>query len=256
MIQMSLRRMERRIFDAPRARVVSGGYGSWMRLLLDIAAAPECVGCGAVGEELCTACAAGVDVLVGPRCERCGTPTASSLERCPGCRSLRGFERARSLVSYAEPARALTLALKRRGRGPLVRAVGSLLAQLARVEGMWTGDEVVAFVPAGRRARTAGFDHVELVARAVATQLECPLRRVLYRVKDGPRQADVAFSQRRTNVGDRFAARPAGGRILLIDDVFTTGATAEACSLALRAAGARSVDVLTWARTLRRRPGA
>jgi predicted amidophosphoribosyltransferase len=119
---------------------------------------------------------------------------------------------------------------------------------------MLTGTEVVAFVPAGRRARLAGFDHVELVARAVARQLGRPLGRLLYRVQDGPRQADVSLRDRRTNVSGRFAARPSPGRVLLVDDVFTTGATAEACSLALSASGARSVDVITWARTLRRQP--
>ena len=86
-----------------------------------------------------------------------------------------------------------------------------------------------------------------------------PARALLVRTGNGPRQADVAFAERRTNVTGRFASRRAGrmtgrmtgGQVLLVDDVFTTGATAEACSVALRDAGAGRVDVVTWARTLR-----
>lgn len=154
-------------------------------------------------------------------------------------------------MPFVEPARALTLALKRRGRRPLARAVGVLLAAQASKCGL-VGN-VIAFVPSGRRARTRGFDHTELIARAAGRSLGVPVRRLLVRAHEGLRQADVPFMERRSNVRGRFAARATNGRVLLIDDVFTTGATAEACSLALRASGAESVDVVTWARTLRRR---
>lgn len=224
-----------------------------MRSLLDVVAPPVCVGCGAVGDaELCPVCAEGVDVLGAPRCDRCGSPTVAAVERCQACRPLDGFSRARSLVAYAEPARSLTLALKRRGRRPLARAIGGLVAGLARANGL--RGEVVAYVPAGRRARSAGFDHVQLIARAAADSLGVASSPLLVRAKEGPRQADVALSGRRSNVLGRFVSRPARGSVLLVDDVYTTGATAEACSAALLAAGASSVDVVTWARTLRRRP--
>ena len=221
-----------------------------MRLLLDVVAPARCVACGEVGDELCPRCAARVEVLAGPGCDRCGAPTRQPVPDCGQCRDLRCFGRARSLVAFAEPARALTLALKRRGQRRIVRPVGGLMAELARAEGISSG--VVAYVPAGRRARAAGFDHVELVAKAVARALGSRIEPLLYRAKEGPRQADVRFVDRRGNVEGRFAARPVSGRILLVDDVFTTGSTAEACSLALRAAGAESVEVITWARTLRR----
>lgn len=155
-------------------------------------------------------------------------------------------------MSFVEPARALTLALKRRGRRPLARALGDLLAGLAQRHAL--DGEVVAFVPSGSRARAHGFDHTELIARAMGRFLGVPVRRLLVRAKEGPRQADVPFMERRSNVRGRFAARATNGRVLLVDDVFTTGATVEACSLALLSSGAGSVDVVTWARTLRRRP--
>ena len=98
-----------------------------------------------------------------------------------------------------------------------------------------------------------GFDHCELVARAVARDLGVGAVGLLTRRHEGPRQADVPVALRRSNVARRFDARPVHGGVLLVDDVYTTGATAEACALALRRAGAESVDVVTWARTLLRR---
>jgi predicted amidophosphoribosyltransferase len=133
----------------------------------------------------------------------------------------------------------------------LARAVGDLLAGLATRHDL--DADVVTFVPAGRRARARGFDHAELIARATARSLRLPLKMLVVRAGDGPRQADVPLDERRANVRRRFVAKPNDGRVLLVDDVFTTGATAEACSLALLTAGAESVDVVTWARTLRRR---
>lgn len=226
-----------------------------MRALLDVVAPVRCVACGVPGDaELCAACATDVDVLRAPVCGRCGAPITTEAPGCAGCRTFGGFGRARSLVVFAEPARSLTLALKRRGRRPLGRSIGDLLAELAHAHGLIDGTEVITFVPASGRARRLGFDHVELVARAMARSLGSPARRLLVRAGDGPRQADVPFTQRRENVRGRFRSRPTSGRVLLVDDVFTTGATAEACSLALLEAGADEVDVVTWARTLRRRP--
>jgi predicted amidophosphoribosyltransferase len=174
---------------------------------------------------------------------------------CP-CSELGGFRRARSLVVFAEPARSLTLALKRRARTSSIAAVGGLLARLARREGLAGGNDpvsVVTFVPAGRSAGRRGFDHAELIARAASAALGVRTGRLLVRAEEGPRQADVALADRRANVRDRFAAKPVDRPVLLVDDVYTTGATAEACATALTRSGAPSVDVLTWARTLRRR---
>jgi predicted amidophosphoribosyltransferase len=223
-----------------------------MRALLDLVAPDRCVACnGSSDGELCVACAGAVTVLTDPMCERCGGPLRSG--RTCDCCALGGFRRARSLVVFAEPARSLTLALKRRARAGSVAAVGSLLAALARRELTLTPDATVTFVPGGRAAAKRGFDHAELIARAAASALGAPVARLLVRAHEGPRQADVALTQRRENVRDRFASTPVCGQVLLIDDVYTTGATAEACAGALIEAGAAAVDVLTWARTLRRR---
>lgn len=186
-------------------------------------------------------------MLNGPLCVRCGGPWTSPSCACEG---LVGFARARSLVVFAEPARALTLAVKRRGTSAASRAIGSLLAGLCRREGL--DPDVVTFVPGGRASALRGFDHAELIATAAGHQLGVSVGKLLRRTREGPRQADVPLAARRSNVSGRFAARRAAGRVLIVDDVFTTGATAEACALALTAAGADSVDVVTWARTVLR----
>lgn len=223
-----------------------------MRSLIELVAPDRCVGCGATSDgELCADCAGRVEVLRTGLCPRCGDPRGL-LTTCP-CRELGGFRRARSLVVFAEPARSFTLALKRRARTSSVRAVGGLLAALAHREGLAQAGVVVTHVPAGRAAAKRGFDHAGLIARATADALAVPARRLLVRANEGPRQADVPLDERRANVAGRFAAKPVRSPVLLVDDVYTTGATAEACARTLCEAGAPSVDVLTWARTLRRR---
>jgi predicted amidophosphoribosyltransferase len=212
----------------------------------------RCVACGLEADgDLCVGCAGELYVVAGGVCERCGTP-GPPRPACPACLALDGFRAARSLLLYEGPARRLVLALKRRGRRGLATAAGTLVADAAAAGGLWA--DLVAWVPAGRAARRRGFDHAELLARAVGRRLGVPARPALYRASEGPRQADVPMSGRRANVEGRFGARPVAGYVLLVDDVFTTGATAEACALALLRAGARSVDVVTLARTERRLP--
>lgn len=238
-----------------RLRVCVSGdrYGHAMRALLDLVAPDRCAACGGTSDgELCERCAERVVVLAGALCRRCGAPLRFERRRCP-CTDLSGFRYARSLVAFAQPARSLTLALKRRARPDTVCAVGSLLAALALREGLRPDDGVVTYVPAGRSAKGRGFDHAALIARATATALGLRVERLLVRAREGPRQADVPMSERRSNVAGRFTAEPVRRPVLLVDDVFTTGATAEACAVALASAGAPAVDVLTWARTLRRR---
>lgn len=231
-----------------------------MRALLDLVAATRCVGCGSHSDgELCPRCASDVVIIGASVCDRCGAPVPSSPAgptwRC-ACGDLSGFRRARSLVAFVEPARSLTLALKRRARTATIDAVGGLLADLAVAHDLVGPDHVVTYVPAGRAARRRGFDHAALLARATARRLGSPCAALLVRAHEGPRQADVPMAERRRNVRDRFRGKPSQmpveAPILLVDDVFTTGATAEACARALAKSGAGAVDVVTWARTLRR----
>jgi predicted amidophosphoribosyltransferase len=230
-----------------------------MRGLVELLAPLRCVACGAEGgDELCPACAPRVRVLTRPWCERCGTPQGNTRSighaPCRLCSHLGGFDRARSLVVFVEPARRLTLQLKRRGRLALAAAIGELLAAMATREGLARPQTCVTWVPGGKKTRAVGFDHAGQIATTMARSLGARSDALLRRAHDGPRQADVPLARRRENVAGRFAAQSASGHVLLVDDVFTTGSTAEACATALREAGAERVDVITWARTLRLRP--
>lgn len=219
-----------------------------MDVLTELVAPLRCVGCSSACDgELCERCAREVVVVRPPMCERCGAP------RCPGCQGLVGFERARSVVVYRDHARRLALALKRHGRTGLAEDMAALMAAVAARDGLCA--ETVSCVP-GRPG--AGGDHAELLAGAVAEALGRPMMaRALRRSSRGPRQSEVPRHERRSNAHGRFAARcRVSGDVLLVDDIITTGATAEACALALLEAGARRVDVLTWARTMRRTPDA
>jgi predicted amidophosphoribosyltransferase len=226
-----------------------------MRAIADLVAPLRCAGCGNdAHDDLCESCALRVRVLTPPWCDRCGTPQSGATNTCPACAHLGGFTRARSLVEFAEPSRRLTLQLKRRGRGELASVIGELLGLLAQREGMVTPSTTVTWVPGGRTSRMHGFDHAAQIARAIAASQHRPAEALLKRANDGPRQADVPLEKRRENVAGRFVVPRAKNHVLLVDDVYTTGSTAEACAAALRAAGAGAVDVITWARTRRRWP--
>jgi ComF family protein len=196
-------------------------------------------------------------------CARCGWPFPDpegigGAERplCQRCRETREhFRLARAVLLYREDgiARAAILLAKHGRRLPLLKRLAGLLAEEAPRHlalGEWDG---LVPVPLhwGRRWRR-GFNQAEVLARAVARRHGVPvLRGVLRRRRATPPQhGDI--QARRRNVREAFAVTAesavAGRRLLLVDDVFTTGATAEACAGVLVQAGAADVGVLTLAR--------
>ena len=149
-------------------------------------------------------------------------------------------------MAYRGDGRAVVAAVKFRGdRGPLPWVVGTLLDELA------VGDDppsVVTWVPATTRHRRGrGVDGAELLARAVAAEVDRPVRRLLLR-GPGPPQVGRGAAERRQ--GPRLDCRsPVAGRVLVVDDVVTTGGTAAAAARALRFAGATEVWFGAIART-------
>jgi ComF family protein len=147
-------------------------------------------------------------------------------------------------------ARALVHALMSRGA---LAAADLMAAQIAAnaPAGLLAGAVVPVPADPGRRRRR-GFDHAELLARALARRTRLPVSRCLVRAPGGERQLGRSRAQRLRTPGGAIAVRRAApGRVLLVDDVHTTGATLAACARALREAGARNVGVVTYARTLR-----
>lgn len=217
--------------------------------MLDLLLPQRCLVCSRPGEQVCAACTAALRRIVPPGCDRCGAPAAWPVRRCAECAGRRlAFARARAAVEYDAPVRRLVGAWKERGLRRLARwAAAVVVDTLDRPAGCLT------YVPpdADRRLRR-GHHPAEALARDLAARWDRPLEPVLVRVRGSPRQRELTRIERRRNVAAAFAAaRPSPARIVLVDDVYTTGATANAAASALRKAGARQVEVVTFARTIR-----
>lgn len=192
--------------------------------------------------------------LVAPRvCPACdGALPAGEAGFCGACAPLLDpGERAGRAVAayvYGGPMADAILALKYGGRAEHAAVLGRLLAERA-VELAGSVDAVVPVPLHPARLRERGFNQSALLARPVASALAVPLvTSDLRRVRDTPPQASLTAGARATNVRGAFLAlRAPASRVLLVDDVRTTGATLEACARALRAAGARRVDALAYA---------
>jgi predicted amidophosphoribosyltransferase len=185
-----------------------------------------------------------------PRCARCGAPTAWPVERCRECAGRRlAFASAKSAFAYAGPAADFVRAWKERGLRHLAPLAAELvIAQIAR-----PAVDVITYIPPDAVRQLERARHP---AQALAYELgarwglECePL---LERTRATGRQAALPLAERRGNVRNVFRpVREAGARVLLVDDVYTSGSTASAAASALRRGRASHVDVLTFARAIR-----
>lgn len=189
---------------------------------------PSCAGCGRREGPLCRGCAL---YLAPPRT----IPFVPAID---------------SIVAaweHAGPARNLILDLKLGGRRWAARVLAAAMCDAAARAGL-RGD-FITWVPADRRSvRTRGYDHAELLARRASQRLGLRAVRCLQRTRPAGDQAALSAKQRRANLAGAFKARPVSGAVVLVDDVLTTGATADACGRALRAAGARRVELIVACR--------
>lgn len=218
---------------------------------LDLVFPPRCVGCGGGGAFLCEACIASLPRADGPRCSRCWRPTRA-LDPCARCQAEPpAFDGLRAAFVHEGAAREVVHALKYRGTTALASPMGSLLADAVRRHGLAV-DVVVPVPLSGLRRRTRGFNQAESLARALGRELQLPVRpRAALRRRHTPPQARSADAEeRRRNVAGAFVSgrqNIAGGSVLLVDDVTTTGATLGACAAALKEGGAGSVWALAFA---------
>jgi ComF family protein len=218
--------------------------------LLDAVFPRRCVVCGVPGEDLCAPCRTGLSVLQGPACARCGAPTEWPVARCRECGGRRlGFTRARAAIEYDEAARKLVGAWKERGLRLLDKVAAELVAGAVARPPVYT----LTFVPADpdRRLRR-GYNPAERLARELGEHWHLPTVELLERASGIRPQRGLSLAERRRNVKHAFraAARPPPA-LALIDDVYTSGATVSAAASTLRKAGARHVEVITFARAVR-----
>ena len=219
-------------------------------VLLDLLLPNRCAACGLPGAAFCLGCRESLIRLAPPLCDRCGSPGAWPVRRCVECSGRRlAFATARAAIVYDGPARRFVQAWKERGRRTLARdAAGIVVETLSR-----PAAQVLAFVPAdGDRSLRRGHRPAEALANELGRLWELPVVPLVRRARSVERQRGLGLQERRRNVRGAFAsARAAAPRVCLVDDVYTSGATAGAAASALRRGGARRVEVVTLARAVR-----
>ena len=226
---------------APLRRVVDG--------LVDLVFPRRCVACGVAGAWLCPSCAQGLEPI-GAGCLRCGAPARRPLAGCPECRGRElAFASARAAFRYEGPARRLVTACKFRSFRSLADEMSELAGGafercIAALAGAAPVDAVTWVPVHGDRRLERGFDQAELLARRLAAHAGLPAVPLLRRRPGGRRQSGLGAAQRAENVRAAFAVderalRKAGTvkKLVIVDDVYTTGETLHECSLGLRSAG-------------------
>jgi ComF family protein len=239
--------------------------GSFWHALTDFFFPPKCPLCGKFleGKALdrpCPSCLTQMKFFSHPYCSRCGRGFPTSLGEdhlCSGCLTEPwNFAKARSLGPYEGLMVEAISRFKFRGISRLAHPLGTLLADYQDPEFPLAGFDLILSVPLHpRRLRQRGFNQSLLLARRISQVHSIPLDFTsLHRIRHTQPQTELSGPERKKNIHGAFmvkqGANISGKRILLIDDVFTTGATVQECSKTLLKAGAKQVDVLTLARVL------
>jgi len=197
------------------------------------------------GVPVCARCRTGLVPIGDPRCPRCGMPLLVEEGACTRCRTAGyAFASSAAVFVYRGLVRDLVIALKSGGRRRLAPLFAAFLAELLQERRPGS-----AVVPVPPRPGLGAPDAVELIVRQLERRHGVRVLRLLRR-SPGPAQKSLSYAERLRNLEGRIhAARGvrAAGPLVLLDDVFTTGATVDACARTLIAAGAARVDAVTLA---------
>jgi ComF family protein len=233
-----------------------------LRPLLDVGLPPLCPACREPVRDsgaLCPSCWSKLNFITRPYCERLGTPFA--YDPGPGILSMEAianppaYGRARAAVRFDEVARSLVHSLKYGDRLDLAPPLGRWMARAG--EELLAGADALVPVPLHwRRLWARRFNQSAALATAISAAVNVPMTTALKRVRATPQQVGLSKTERAHNVQGAFRVPPAGKpeiagrRLVLVDDVMTSGATVDACARALLRAGASQVDVLVFARVV------
>ena len=240
----------------------AGAFRATGRAALDVALPPLCPSCrelvGANG--LCAPCWSKLSLIAPPYCERLGIPFA--YDPGPGVLSMQAianppaYHRARAAVRYDDVARTLVHALKYSDRLDLAPTMGRWMARAGR-ELLCDADALVPVPLHWRRLWARRFNQSALLAKTISDETGVPVAdAALKRVKATAQQVGLSQTERATNVQGAFRVPPegrdavAGRRLVLVDDVLTSGATTDACARALLRAGTKTVDAVVFARVV------
>lgn len=230
------------------------GRWTWVEGLLDVVFPPACAACGAVIEQrqaFCERCSVEVSPLPEPGCGRCAEPGDFPGRLCPRCsHSPPPFERAWAPFSHEGAVAHAIHLFKYEDRPELAVPLARLLAEAAAPFASWA--DAVCAIPLHRsRYRERKYDQAHLLASELARAAGLPcLSGALQRIRATRRQVGLDEASRELNLAGAFqgSGSASGRRLLLVDDVFTTGATARAAARAAMDAGALRVRILTLAR--------
>ena len=230
------------------------GVIAWLRTvgrgLLDLLYPPRCPGCGRIGVTLCAECQSAIEPLSAPICVRCGRP-AETEGLCTTCeRTPSHLDRISATAVFAHPLREAIHELKYNNNRTLAQPLGDRMAAFWQ-ERRFAADLIIPVPLHHSREAERGYNQAALLARVLGSATGVHVtEHVVARRKATRQQALLNAAERRENVKDAFVCRGdvAGKRIVLVDDVCTTGSTLEACAQALKMAGAESVWAFTLAR--------
>jgi predicted amidophosphoribosyltransferase len=219
--------------------------------VLDVLLPERCAICLAPGVALCAPCRGGLTRLAPPVCERCGSPGAWPVRRCAECAGRRlAFAQARAALVYGSGARAFVRAWKEGGRRRLAFEAAAIVAEVVPRPDV----ECVVPVPGDpERAWRRGDVPPRRLAVELGRRWDVPVSDLLERTHALPHQRGLSLEERRRNVRGSIVLRaPAAPQTAcVVDDVYTSGATVDACAAALRRSGARRVTVVTLVRAVR-----
>ena len=208
---------------------------------------PVCHRIAPAGKDLCDECISALPYVREPRCRKCGKPVSALEVFCEDClRHPHVFDQGTAAFAYNDSMRETIRIFKFKGRREYGSVLGRLLAEYAKEElRIWKAEAVIPVPLHAAKLRKRGYNQAEVTGRALAKQAGLPLMTgVLMRAGKTAAMKTLDESERRKNLREAFSVRAGAelpARVLLVDDIYTTGSTMDACAAVLKEAGVREV---------------